>query len=159
LVLATGLDSKRLTERFMLSPNEGIRRSVKNGLIVGLLGGLFCGVLIGLFFGLFGGPGAGLRFGLIGGLFGGLAAGLGAGLDAAVQHYILRFWLWCMHLFPWQAMPFLDDAVEQLLLRRVGGGYIFRHRLLQDYFASLDTPPSEEAPTTSVSLQKPDEKE
>jgi hypothetical protein len=64
-----------------------------------------------------------------------------------------------MDLFPWQAVPFLEDVVEQLLLRKIGGGYIFRHRLLQDYFASLETPPSGDAPTTSASLQKPDEKE
>jgi hypothetical protein len=35
---------------------------------------------------------------------------------------------------------FLDYAYDRILLRKVGGGYIFVHRLLQDYFASLDTP-------------------
>ncbi|HYU75307.1 MAG TPA: hypothetical protein VEL31_21780 [Ktedonobacteraceae bacterium] len=29
-------------------------------------------------------------------------------------------------------------ATERILLRKVGGGYIFIHRLLLDYFASLD---------------------
>jgi hypothetical protein len=70
-----------------------------------------------------------------------LAALYFGGLGATMQHYILRFWLWRTYLFPWQAVPFLDDAVEQLLLRKVGGGYIFRHRLLQEYFASLETNP------------------
>jgi hypothetical protein len=32
---------------------------------------------------------------------------------------------------------FLDYATERILLRRVGGGYVFVHRLLQEYFASL----------------------
>ena len=113
-----------------LAPNEGIRRSVRNGLVSGLA--------VGLIGGLIGGLGSGLAGGLAFGLGGGLAVGLAFGLGAAVQHYTLRFWLWRTHLFPWQAVPFLDDAVEQLLLRKVGGGYIFRHRLLQDYFASLD---------------------
>jgi hypothetical protein len=89
----------------------------------------------------------GLLFGLVGGLLVGLVAGLGdmlvVGLDATIRHYTLRFWLWragCTPA-PWQFVAFLDDAVEQLLLRKVGGGYIFRHRLLQDYFASLDIVP------------------
>ncbi len=33
---------------------------------------------------------------------------------------------------------FLDFAAERQLLRKVGGGYIFRHRMLMDYFAGLD---------------------
>jgi hypothetical protein len=57
-----------------------------------------------------------------------------------MQHYTLRFWLWQARCTPapWRYVAFLDDATEQLLLRKVGGGYIFRHRLLQDYFASLE---------------------
>ena len=123
--LGVGSSGKQLTERSILSPNEGIRRSVKNGLVFGLV------------FGLLGGLGGGL----LGGLGGGLLGGLVFGLDATLLHYTLRFWLWRTHLFPRQAVPFLDDTVEQLLLRKVGGGYVFRHRLLQDYFASLDVGP------------------
>jgi hypothetical protein len=35
-------------------------------------------------------------------------------------------------------VAFLDEAAERLLLRKVGGGYIFVHRLLLEYFASLE---------------------
>jgi hypothetical protein len=129
-----------------------------------LVGWLGSGLVGWLGSGLVGWLGSGLVLGLVAGLFSGLYVGLYVGLEyngffATVQHYTLRFWLWRTHLFPWQVVPFLDDAVEQLLLRKAGGGYIFRHRLLQDFFASLDTLPSEEAPTASASLQKPDEKE
>jgi hypothetical protein len=72
----------------------------------------------------------GLVFRLLGGLVG--------GLGAAMQHYILRFWLARTHTFPWKAVPFLEDATARTLLRRVGGGYSFTHRLLLDYFADLD---------------------
>jgi hypothetical protein len=98
---------------------------------------------------------------LVFGLSGVLGGGLFSWLGATLQHYTLRFWLWQARCTPapWRYIAFLDDAVEKLLLRKVGGGYIFRHRLLQDYFASLDTPPSEEVPAASASLQKPDEKE
>jgi hypothetical protein len=65
--------------------------------------------------------------------------GLPFGLYAALQHYILRLWLWCTHTFPFKAVPFLEDATARILLRRVGGGYSFTHRLLLDHFADLDT--------------------
>ncbi len=114
LGLASGFSRKQLTQRLALSPNEGIQRSVKNGLVGGLVGGLSVGLLFGL----------------------------GCGLGAAVQHYTLRFWLACSVVFPWRAIPFLEDATARILLRRVGGGYSFAHRLLLDHFADLDLAPS-----------------
>jgi hypothetical protein len=33
---------------------------------------------------------------------------------------------------------FLDYAAKRVLLRKVGGGYIFVHRLLLEHFAALD---------------------
>jgi hypothetical protein len=36
----------------------------------------------------------------------------------------------------WDCVRFLDDATEWLFLRRVGGGYIFVHRLLQEHFVA-----------------------
>jgi hypothetical protein len=140
--LLLGYPLEQLTERSMLSPNEGIHRSLKNGLFVGLLVGLLSGLFIGLGGWLFSWPEDGLLSGLVFGLFVGLLGGL-LGLLAAMLHYTLRFWLWQAKCTPapWEYVAFLDDTVEQLLLRKVGGGYIFRHRLLQDYFASLDVVP------------------
>ncbi len=40
---------------------------------------------------------------------------------------------------PWNYTRFLDDTARRILLRKVGGGYIFVHRLLLEYFASLDS--------------------
>jgi hypothetical protein len=34
-------------------------------------------------------------------------------------------------------IPFLDYCAERIFLRKVGGGYIFVHRLLMEHFASL----------------------
>ena len=43
-------------------------------------------------------------------------------------------------------VPFLDYCAERIFLRKVGGGYIFVHRLLMEHFASLyDTPPTEKS--------------
>ena len=144
--LSGGLSSRQLTERLTLSPNEGIRRSVKNGLLI-LFIMLISMLLIGLLFGLGRGESIGqsfwMYFGLIGGLIYGLLFGLGSGLASAVQHYILRFWLSCTHTFPGKAVPFLDDAATRILLQHIGGGFSFTHRLLLDYFADLDTYPSQ----------------
>jgi DNA polymerase III delta prime subunit len=160
-----GLSRTQLTERLRFSPNEGIRRSMKNGLLVGLLIGLFgglFGLLLGGLFGLLiGGLLVGLLVGVVNGLFGGLffglffglPGGLFFGLQAVLQHYILRFWLWRSHLFPLQAVPFLEDATARILLRRVGGGYSFTHRLLLDYFADLKKTSS--APSINAHLVQP----
>ena len=56
---------------------------------------------------------------------------------AFIQHFALRFILSRAGCLPWNLTRFLDHATERILLRKVGGGYIFVHRLLQDYFASL----------------------
>lgn len=144
--LVSGFSGKQLTERLTLSLNEGIQRSLKNGLFIGLLVGLICTLTFGLFFRLFGMPISmsvnALIGGLVFGLFGGLGSSLFSGLGAAIQHYILRFWLWRTCLLPWKAQRLLDDAVTCILLRRVGGGYSFVHRLLLDYLADLPTLPA-----------------
>ena len=39
---------------------------------------------------------------------------------------------------------FLDYAVKLVFLRKVGGGYIFIHRLLLEHFAAMKTDDDEE---------------
>jgi hypothetical protein len=55
-----------------------------------------------------------------------------------MRHYTMRLLLAHTHTFPLHAQRFLDDATARVLLRRVGGGYSFVHRRLLDYFASLE---------------------
>ncbi len=94
--------------------------------------------------------------GLSVGLVFGLVFGLRAGLTAAVQHYILRFWLARSGVFPWRAVPFLEDATARILLQRVGGGYSFAHRLLLDFFADASTGASSTSPAAqSTRLSSP----
>jgi dipeptidyl aminopeptidase/acylaminoacyl peptidase len=60
------------------------------------------------------------------------------GLDV-IYHYILRLLLVLRSHTPWRYTRFLDHAAERVFLQKVGGGYyIFIHRLLLEYFASLD---------------------
>ncbi len=141
LVIRTGLfqgfSGKLLTKREELSPNEGIQQSMKNGFF--LLGidlglGLLCGLTL-----LAREVSTGLLVGVGLALFSGLLYSRSHGLGAALQHYILRVCLWQSHSFPFNAVPFLEDAKTRILLQRDGGGYSFTHRLLLEYFADLDT--------------------
>ena len=99
--------------------------------LIGVLIGGLVGMPIGA---LTGGPGGWV----IGALVGTLSFVFGGALAAVLQFYILRFWLWQTHAFPWKAESFLEDATARILLRRVGGDYSFIHRLLLDYFADLE---------------------
>ena len=58
--------------------------------------------------------------------------------QAFVQHFALHFFLWRLHLLPWPLVTFLDEATERLLLWKVGGNYIFVHRLLRDVLATRE---------------------
>ncbi len=127
-------------------PNEGIHRSAHNALLSGLIAWLFVGLLVGLLAGLL----PGLYFGLVTGALLGLSSGLLVGLfvwlegggRACIQHYVLRIMLWRNGFAPLNYVRFLDFAAGRIFLRKVGGGYIFVHRLLLEYFASLE--PEEE---------------
>jgi hypothetical protein len=59
----------------------------------------------------------------------------------------VRSLLWRNGSLPWNYPRFLDYAAERILLRKVGGGYIFVHRLLLEYFVSLETPSPQDAAT------------
>ena len=127
-------------------PNQGIHRSAWNALVFGLVFGLVCGLVVGLVVGLVAGLVLGLvsglavgtSSGLIVGLVIGLAAGLSAGGQACLQHLVLRLFLVRNGSAPWDYAKFLDHAAERILLRKVGGGYRFIHRMLLEYFATRD---------------------
>jgi hypothetical protein len=54
------------------------------------------------------------------------------------MHFVLRWFLWRAGSIPWNYARFLDYAASRILLRKIGGGYVFIHRLLLEYFAELD---------------------
>jgi serine/threonine protein kinase len=59
-----------------------------------------------------------------------------------MQHLLLRYQLRRENAIPANLARFLDYAASLILLRKVGGGYIFVHRYLLEYFAALDTAPA-----------------
>ena len=140
--LLRGLSNVELQARMV--PNQGIWQSARNALVVclvsGLVGGLVGG-LVRLVVGLVGGlldvlPNV-LPGGLLYGLMAAVTLGLHFGGAAVILHFALRYFLWRDGYLPWNLVQFLDYAAERIFLRKVGGGYVFIHGLLQDYFASL----------------------
>ena len=99
------------------------------------------------------GPMKGLAVGLGFGLGFGLVQGLFKGWGAALQHYILRFWLWRSHTFPFRVVSFLNDATTRFLLKRQFGGYSFSHELLQHYFTDVKMTPTAALPSASPQAQ------
>ena len=54
---------------------------------------------------------------------------------AVLMHFALRLWLWQRTPLPFDVQGLLDRAVELGLMRRIGGGYMFLHHTLLQYFA------------------------
>ncbi len=114
--------------RVRVTPNQGIYQSLKNSIIVGSIAAFVISipawlatrskeaVLFGLLVGF-----------LLWVLYGGLAI---------VQHSTLRVLLFINGRIPLDWERFLDYASERVFLRKVGGGFIFIHRLLLEYFAT-----------------------
>jgi DNA polymerase III delta prime subunit len=91
-------------------------------------------VIVGTVVGLIDRPGVGLGIGLIAALI----LAMSNGIMSLLQHYSLRLVLARYKMLPWRLIPFLDHAVDLVFLRRVGGSYIFVHRLLMEHFAEMD---------------------
>jgi tetratricopeptide (TPR) repeat protein len=119
-------------------PNQGINLSLRNSLAVFLVIWLLTGLIGGLIGRL---SGTGLMLGLLVGLFFGLIAGLNRGGSAVIKHYALRLTLWLNGYTPIKFIGFLDQCAKLIVLKKVGGGYIFIHRMLLEYFAEM-TPSS-----------------
>jgi hypothetical protein len=126
--LSGGLTSSEVEETTY--PGQRLKQTFLNG--------LFFILIVGLIFALLGGLGVGLLGGVLGGLLGGLSVGLLQSYKALIQHYTLRLLLARHHLLPRQLMPFLEYSVSLIFLRRVGGSYIFIHRLLMEHFAEME---------------------
>jgi hypothetical protein len=129
-------------------PNQGIKLSIINSLTALFVTFLTVGTVLGLIFGLriklSAGFSTGLSTGLSAGLIVGLIVGLNRGGSAVIKHYALRLILWRRGHTPFKFVIFLDQCARLILLKKVGGGYIFIHRMLLEYFADI-TPQSAKA--------------
>ncbi|MGK7940273.1 MAG: NACHT domain-containing NTPase [Crocosphaera sp.] len=140
---AAGITSREL--EIKIKPNQGIRSSIYNtmlttGLLIILVGGLYLGLWMisgwlnqineGLFVVSW------TAWNLITMVFAYLIFSKSS--QAVLQHFSLRLVLTFKGYTPWNYARFLDYCTEQSLLQRVGGGYRFIHRLLQEHLLNSD---------------------
>ncbi|MDJ1175711.1 NACHT domain-containing protein [Roseofilum capinflatum] len=74
---------------------------------------------------------------LVGAIAGLLIGLFSPGSIACLQHFTLRTVLYYSGKIPWNYARFLDYGTSLIFLQKVGGGYIFIHRLLLEHFAQL----------------------
>jgi hypothetical protein len=141
--LSGGLTGPEIERRTV--PNQGIRQSAGNVWVFALIGGLTLGAIWGLLnlsaavliTRLIPEALDWIHFELSGVLVLALFSGLVPGA-ACIQHFALRFILWCRGVTPWNYARFLNYATERRLLQRVGGRYRFIHELLREHFATME---------------------
>ena len=150
LAILKALSSEMIDEHQHVQPNQGTWASARNSIIIGFISGsiswLVCSLSYTLSYTYIDNFSAALSIGqltarsigLLIGVSAGLLYGLLNGGLAFLQHWTLRLLLWHAGSIPWSYPRFLDYAAERILLRKVGGGYIFIHQELLEYFASLN---------------------
>jgi len=116
-------------------PNEGMRKTLRNGIQLGILiaGAFFINIFLAT------APVSTITFGITQGVISAVAFGFSGfmifGGYAVLQHLLVRFLLERRGHIETDYAHFLDTATSLLLLRKVGSGYIFIHRYLLEYFA------------------------
>ncbi len=123
--LLGGLSDKRPEIRNR--PNEGMRIARQNGIkaavVIAAPAMILSAVTVNPISGLY----TGIMLGIL--------AGTVHGFNDVFKHLVVRLLLWRKRHTPLNYAGLLDYAANCVLLQKVGGGYLFRHRLLQDYFA------------------------
>jgi DNA polymerase III delta prime subunit len=153
-------------------PNQGIKLSLINSLTVVLVTWLIAGLIMlsfwlslwldtgrGMSLALVIGRGMslalvigrGMSLALVIGMIAGLLHGLVRGSFTVIKHYALRLTLWRNAYMPLNLIKLLDHCARLILLKKVGGGYIFIHRMLLEYFAEM-TPQSTRAEAGKAGL-------
>ncbi len=147
IIISAFKSTKPIDRSLRIFPNAGLRRSLYNSILIMFFTGLLSvslilipmfvlvylsGSLISIISMLFV---AIIVFGLAMLLGLSLAVSYGDGVEV-IKHILLRLVLANENVIPrWRYDEFLDYCADLGLLRKVGGGYIFRHRLLLEHFA------------------------
>lgn len=113
-------------------PNQGIWQSAKTAILVALISTLVLLLIVQLLNQF-------IHISPAIGAFHGLFIGYLMGGTACIVHACLRIVLWRFGCIPWNYAHFLNDCCNRIFLQRVGGGYIFIHRLLMEHFAQINS--------------------
>lgn len=133
MIMNKGFVSSQIGNK--VTPNEGSFQALRNSWQPPLLIGSLAVPVLAPFVGFK--PGIVTMIGLgLGGMLAGEPISKGGAM--VVRHVVLRCLLYRSGAIPLNYARFLDDAAEHVLLHKLGGGYIFIHRLVLEYFANLD---------------------
>jgi GTPase SAR1 family protein len=129
---------RRITIDDRNRPGDGITTSLKTMLTISIT--IFsCFLLMGVLFGVLTGViNFGVKTSLQAGVLFSLLLGWVFGGGYLVRYMISHWLLYLDGNLPKNLINFLDYSTECIFLRRVGGGYIFIHRMLMEYFASMN---------------------
>lgn len=116
-------------------PNQGILLSLKNSLLLFLIISVVSGVIAGVWYTLMSGGNKLWMYVSGVGILGGIIVWALYGGKDAVYHFTLRAILAKRGYLLWKLVSFLDFCADNLLLQKVGGGYIFIHRMLLENLA------------------------
>lgn len=132
-------------------PNQGIWQSATTAGRIALLSGLTGMACFGASYGF----SLGFTQGVINVILGMTlaACSLGFGAIPLMQHLGLRCIIASYRIAPLRMVHFLEAASDLHLLRRVGGGYMFQHDFLRNYFLTLDQEISASQPTAGQEVK------
>jgi Predicted NTPase (NACHT family) len=116
-------------------PNQGIRKAIFNSFLYYLVINLSLFVWFSLSFYIFWGKTA-ISFALVSSQLIGDYIFV-CSISYCLEHFEVRLILYLSKVMPWNYARFLDWASERLFLQKVGGAYIFIHRMLQEHFANM----------------------
>jgi serine/threonine protein kinase len=136
LLVQSGLITQDIEQRIV--PNQGVWNSARSAFLIGLMVGIANFIANTLAFLLVTVPEFAIRIGLGTCLALFIFTSQQFGLSALLQHFSLRQALHRDGAIPQNYARFLDYTTDLIFLRKVGGGYIFVHRYLLEYFAELD---------------------
>lgn len=144
-VLLSFLKIQKVSSKDRIQPNQGIYNSFRSTVLYTLILTFALSIFFQLTFQV---PASDLFIGLpaigfaIGLLYGPLLGVIFGGGLAVIQHYSVRRYLarngGAPFKWPWQDHKltlFLDEMSDRFLLYRIGGGWVFTHRYLLEYFA------------------------
>ncbi|PSB14025.1 hypothetical protein C7B76_17695 [filamentous cyanobacterium CCP2] len=123
--ILTGLSASSEVETKTF-PNQGIWESAKNFLLTAVIGSTTLSIAALLL---------GIPMPYYFATMLGVLISLSLGGSACIVHLSLRFTFWLDRRMPWNYAQFLNSAAQLTFLQKVGGGYIFVHRLLMEHFA------------------------
>lgn len=125
-----------------VEPNQGIRQSAATA----LKSAFFCAIagmcIVGTCYGVVRGLGQEIVNIILG--LTAAAASLELGAKPFMQHLGLRMVIAAYGRLPLRLVAFLEASCDLNLLRRMGGGYMFGHEYLREYFCTPSSPPEED---------------